>query len=922
MLLVGGENVYPTELENVLAAHPAVQQAAVFGAPNAVLGELPHACVTLRPAFQGPRAPSAAELLTHCRGNLSGYKVPVAVHILESFPVTGSGKVQKRALREQMLLRLGIPLEDSAAAKAAASSAGAKSSGAAGGGVKAAEASARRLEKLVWAEPKGLASSLGRSPQPGQRWLVLADSTGVARQVAFSASARGTFVSLPASQAAAAEGNLPAVAVSAVKAALSSAGEAAFDAVVIAWPLDWISPSIAASKQQQQFIALKAVLASLSIAGRSRSAKVVFLSSPGGAALLEAAWGAFCEEKQGQQGARQHIQLTDVSATTIAAASRLIAAGGGESHLRLSESAPEILSASPVAAIPAVSAAAGGVASLLGGAECLVISGDWEQGTTARALASELMQASTAVKCALFVRTSAAQGQTRAAAAAAALALEIAGSKRVIVASADASNPAQLRMALRATSCASFALLCIGGKHGRNAAAPFSAESEGLASLEAAFREGSEEGTSLKALLAVAIGGAGDASAALLQSAVEQQQLGAAKAWHVQLRGPVTERTKEAREILSALAASPGARCVLTEPFQAAAKVATPEHQQPGIITKTAASAAAEHSGSVVSPPPQPEQRPSQQSAAAAGSRLRLRIREAIEAVLDLDDEALQDDVELWQSGLSSTLAVSAAAQIQAAVGVELPATLLFDFPTVSGLSAYIMEAVQREEARRSPPQQRASAAPAAAASFARRRTMSDASLDEAADNSAAAGEEAVAQAVRAAVVETLQIDDSAALTAESSLWDYGLSSAAAVGIAGALEQALGREMPATLVFDYGTIGELTSYVASLVGAAGGGSKGRRAAAADAPAAARSRSASGRKEPSSRSGKKSSPPAPNVARLRLVGIISEVAAKLLGVDSVEPNEPLWSLGLNSLAAVQLSQALGTALQAELPATLR
>ncbi|PNG64672.1 2-succinylbenzoate--CoA ligase, partial [Tetrabaena socialis] len=77
-ILVGGENVYCSEVEAVLQAHPAVVQVAVFGLPNALLGEVAAAAVVLRPP-PTPAAASAAseaELLGWCRERLAHYKVP------------------------------------------------------------------------------------------------------------------------------------------------------------------------------------------------------------------------------------------------------------------------------------------------------------------------------------------------------------------------------------------------------------------------------------------------------------------------------------------------------------------------------------------------------------------------------------------------------------------------------------------------------------------------------------------------------------------------------------------------------------------------------------------------------------------------------------------------------------------------------
>ncbi|MGW9031128.1 class I adenylate-forming enzyme family protein [Streptomyces sp. NPDC055722] len=95
MIIRGGENIYPKEIENVLHTHPAVLEAAVVGAPDPVLGEVPVAHVVPLPGA----AVAADELIEHCRGSLARIKVPVTVFVTDALPRNPVGKIDKRRLR-------------------------------------------------------------------------------------------------------------------------------------------------------------------------------------------------------------------------------------------------------------------------------------------------------------------------------------------------------------------------------------------------------------------------------------------------------------------------------------------------------------------------------------------------------------------------------------------------------------------------------------------------------------------------------------------------------------------------------------------------------------------------------------------------------------------------------------------------------
>ena len=93
MAIVGGYNVYPREVEEVLNGHPAVAEAAVVGGPDAYRGECLHAYVSLR------REITPEALLTYCGERLARYKIPVTLEVLEALPKTSVGKLDKLPLR-------------------------------------------------------------------------------------------------------------------------------------------------------------------------------------------------------------------------------------------------------------------------------------------------------------------------------------------------------------------------------------------------------------------------------------------------------------------------------------------------------------------------------------------------------------------------------------------------------------------------------------------------------------------------------------------------------------------------------------------------------------------------------------------------------------------------------------------------------
>ena len=97
MIITGGENVYSIEVENVIAKHPSVASCAVVGIPHTIWGETVHAVIVLAPGAEL----TVDELREHCRAELAGYKCPTSMAVVDQMPISGAGKILKRALREQ-----------------------------------------------------------------------------------------------------------------------------------------------------------------------------------------------------------------------------------------------------------------------------------------------------------------------------------------------------------------------------------------------------------------------------------------------------------------------------------------------------------------------------------------------------------------------------------------------------------------------------------------------------------------------------------------------------------------------------------------------------------------------------------------------------------------------------------------------------
>ncbi len=104
MIIRGGENIYPREIEEFLYTHPAISDVAVFGLPDEKLGEVVCAWVRLKEQTQA----TANEIREFCRDRIAHYKIPQFVRVVESFPMTVTGKLQKFRMREQEIEALGL----------------------------------------------------------------------------------------------------------------------------------------------------------------------------------------------------------------------------------------------------------------------------------------------------------------------------------------------------------------------------------------------------------------------------------------------------------------------------------------------------------------------------------------------------------------------------------------------------------------------------------------------------------------------------------------------------------------------------------------------------------------------------------------------------------------------------------------------
>jgi len=107
MVIRGGENIYPREIEEFLYRHPRIQDVQVIGVPDAKYGEELCAWIILRAGEQA----SADDIRSFCRGQIADYKIPRYIKFVDSFPMTITGKIQKYQMRRIMQEELALKEE-------------------------------------------------------------------------------------------------------------------------------------------------------------------------------------------------------------------------------------------------------------------------------------------------------------------------------------------------------------------------------------------------------------------------------------------------------------------------------------------------------------------------------------------------------------------------------------------------------------------------------------------------------------------------------------------------------------------------------------------------------------------------------------------------------------------------------------------
>jgi len=103
MLIRGGENIFPREIEEFLHTHPKIEDVQVIGVPDPKYGE--QVCAWIK--LHAGETATAEEIRAFCKGQIAHFKIPYHVRFVDSFPMTVTGKVQKFIMRQQMIEELG-----------------------------------------------------------------------------------------------------------------------------------------------------------------------------------------------------------------------------------------------------------------------------------------------------------------------------------------------------------------------------------------------------------------------------------------------------------------------------------------------------------------------------------------------------------------------------------------------------------------------------------------------------------------------------------------------------------------------------------------------------------------------------------------------------------------------------------------------
>jgi fatty-acyl-CoA synthase len=110
MVIRGGENIYPAEIEDFLYHNPAIADVQVFGVPDARFGEELCAWLRLKP----DASVTEEEIREFCKGRIAHFKIPRHIRFVSEFPMTVTGKMQKFAMRQQMIDELALVVEETA----------------------------------------------------------------------------------------------------------------------------------------------------------------------------------------------------------------------------------------------------------------------------------------------------------------------------------------------------------------------------------------------------------------------------------------------------------------------------------------------------------------------------------------------------------------------------------------------------------------------------------------------------------------------------------------------------------------------------------------------------------------------------------------------------------------------------------------